>query len=88
MSLYAKREGTLGNSNGSRLASPKEWGCPANNATFTAPATITIDATASDTDGTISQVEFFQRATPTLGVDTSAHLLTFQSRLLGCLTPN
>jgi RHS repeat-associated protein len=32
---------------------------PANGATFTAPAAITLTATASDADGTISKVEFF-----------------------------
>ena len=35
---------------------------PANNATFTAPADITITADAQDSDGTISQVEFFEGA--------------------------
>jgi len=35
---------------------------PANDATFTAPADITITADAQDTDGTISQVEFFEGA--------------------------
>jgi uncharacterized protein YfaS (alpha-2-macroglobulin family) len=36
---------------------------PANNATFTAPANITIHATASDPDGSISKVEFYQGTT-------------------------
>ncbi len=36
---------------------------PANNASFAAPANITINATAADTDGTISKVEFFNGAT-------------------------
>ena len=44
---------------------------PANNAVFTAPASITIDATASDADGTISKVEFFQ-GTTLLSTDTAA----------------
>jgi hypothetical protein len=44
---------------------------PANNAVFTAPASITIDATATDSDGTISKVEFFQGAT-LLNTDTAA----------------
>jgi hypothetical protein len=43
---------------------------PANNATFTAPANITITANATDSDGTISKVEFFQGSTK-LGEDTS-----------------
>lgn len=41
---------------------------PANNATFTAPATINITANAADSDGTVSKVEFFQ-GTNKLGED-------------------
>lgn len=44
---------------------------PANNASFVTPATITITATASDPDGTISKVEFFSGTTK-LGEKTSA----------------
>lgn len=44
---------------------------PANGATFTAPANITIDATASDSDGSVTQVQFYQGAT-LLGTDTTA----------------
>lgn len=44
---------------------------PANNATFTAGATITISANAADSDGTVAQVQFF-RGTTSLGVDTSS----------------
>jgi len=33
---------------------------PANSASFASPATITVNATASDPDGTIAKVEFFQ----------------------------
>jgi YD repeat-containing protein len=36
---------------------------PANNATFTAPATVNLSAAASDADGTISKVEFYRGAT-------------------------
>ncbi|MEO5367850.1 MAG: tandem-95 repeat protein, partial [Magnetococcus sp. WYHC-3] len=36
---------------------------PANGATFTAPAAITLQATAADVDGTIAKVEFFNGAT-------------------------
>jgi hypothetical protein len=43
---------------------------PVTGSTFTAPATITITANASDTDGTISKVEFFNGATK-LGEKTS-----------------
>ena len=44
---------------------------PANGATFTAPATITINATASDTDGTVTRVDFFQGTTQ-IGSDTTS----------------
>ncbi|NML21757.1 cellulase family glycosylhydrolase [Pseudoflavitalea sp. G-6-1-2] len=44
---------------------------PANNASFTAPASVNITATAADTDGTISKVEFFNGATK-LGEATSS----------------
>jgi uncharacterized protein (DUF2141 family) len=44
---------------------------PANGATFTAPASIIINGTASDSDGSISKVEFFNGAT-SLGSDTSS----------------
>ncbi|MEP6583209.1 MAG: Ig-like domain-containing protein [Ginsengibacter sp.] len=41
---------------------------PANNATFADPATITINATATDADGTVSKVEFYN-GTSLLGTD-------------------
>jgi hypothetical protein len=44
---------------------------PANGATFTAPATVNLAATASDTDGTVTKVEFFNGAAK-LGEDTTA----------------
>jgi predicted phage tail protein len=44
---------------------------PANNATFTAPATIAISATAADTDGTIAKVEFYN-STTLLNTDTTS----------------
>ena len=43
---------------------------PANNATFTAPATVTISANASDADGSISKVEFYNGTTK-IGEDLS-----------------
>lgn len=43
---------------------------PANNAVFTAGATVALSASASDNDGTVIKVEFFQGATK-LGEDTS-----------------
>ncbi|MDP9273111.1 MAG: Ig-like domain-containing protein [Chloroflexota bacterium] len=44
---------------------------PAGGATFRAPATVSIAATATDTDGTVAKVEFFNGATQ-LGEDTTA----------------
>lgn len=44
---------------------------PNNNATFTSPATISITANASDPDGTISKVEFYNGAAK-LGEDVSS----------------
>jgi len=44
---------------------------PANNATFTAPASIVLTADAQDTDGTVAQVEFFQGAV-LVATDTTA----------------
>ena len=43
---------------------------PLDGATFTAPATITIEATASDQDGSVTKVEFFSGSTK-LGEDTT-----------------
>ena len=44
---------------------------PSNGATFTAPAAVNLAATASDTDGTVTKVEFFN-GTAKLGEDTTA----------------
>ena len=44
---------------------------PSNGASYTAPASITITATAADSDGTVTQVDFYQ-GTTLLGSDTSA----------------
>jgi len=44
---------------------------PAAGAAFFAPATVSLAANASDTDGTVTKVEFFNGATK-LGEDTSA----------------
>lgn len=44
---------------------------PANNASFQAPASITIEATATDEDGKVRKVEFYQGSTK-IGEDTSA----------------
>jgi hypothetical protein len=44
---------------------------PASGSTFSAPASITINATASDADGTVSKVEFFNGSTK-LGEDATS----------------
>lgn len=44
---------------------------PVNNASFNAPASIVINATASDSDGSISKVEFYNGAT-LLGTDNAS----------------
>ncbi len=44
---------------------------PANNSSFIAPASVTINVTATDAGGTISKVEFFQGTTK-LGEDQSS----------------
>lgn len=56
---------------------------PANNATFTAPASITINATASETGGSINKVEFYNGST-LLGTDlTSPYSYTWSSVAAG-----
>ncbi len=44
---------------------------PTNNSTFTSPASITLTANASDADGTVSKVEFFNGSTK-IGEDLTA----------------
>jgi Big-like domain-containing protein len=56
---------------------------PANNAIFTAPANITIAATATDTDGTVTKVDFFDGAT-LIGTATAApYSVTLPNAALG-----
>ena len=44
---------------------------PANNTVFAPPASFSIGASASDSDGTVSQVEFFRNGT-SIGIDTTS----------------
>ena len=44
---------------------------PPNGAAFLAPASFTLQATAADADGTVTQVQFFQSST-SLGLDTTS----------------
>jgi Bacterial Ig domain len=55
----------------SSLAPVVQLTAPANGTSLPAPATISLTATASDTDGTVTKVEFFQGATK-LGEDTTS----------------
>ena len=54
---------------------------PANNASFTAPATFNLTTDAADSDGSIARVEFYQGTTK-LGEDTSAPFAQSISGLL------
>ncbi len=59
---------------------------PANNANFNAPATINITANASDVDGSITKVEFYNGNTK-LGEDASApYALTWSNVAAGTYT--
>jgi chitinase len=57
--------------NGSNTPPTTSITSPSNGASFTAPASVTINASASDANGTITRVEFFQGSTK-LGEDTSS----------------
>jgi O-glycosyl hydrolase len=56
---------------------------PVNNATFTAPATVNITATASDPDGTISKVEFFNGTTSLGSVTASPYSYSWKNVAAG-----
>ena len=58
---------------------------PANNATFIAPATITLDATATD-DGAIANVEFFANGAPIGSDATSPYSFTWTNVPAGSFT--
>ena len=59
---------------------------PLNNSTYTAPATINITATASDADGTVTKVEFYN-GTVKLGEDaTSPYSFTWSNVSEGMYT--
>ncbi|MGX5819287.1 cellulase family glycosylhydrolase [Chitinophaga lutea] len=52
---------------------------PANGATFTAPASVSISAAASDSDGSISKVEFYQGSTKIGEALTSPYTFTWSN---------
>ena len=56
---------------------------PANNATFNAPATITVNAAASDADGTISNVKFYIGSTYLKTVNTAPYSYTISNLAAG-----
>lgn len=59
---------------------------PANNASFTFPASITINATAADANGTVSRVEFYSGNTK-LGEDLSSpYSYTWSNAAVGTYT--
>jgi len=56
---------------------------PANNASFNAPASITITANATDSDGTISQVELYANATLIATITTAPYTFNWTSVAAG-----
>jgi len=59
---------------------------PTAGATFTAPATITINAAASDSDGTIERVDFFADGAPIGSATTSPYAFTWSNVPTGTYT--
>jgi len=59
---------------------------PTNGATYTAPADITITAEASDRDGTVSLVEFFQADTQLGAVTDSTYVFSWTNVDAGSYT--
>jgi hypothetical protein len=56
---------------------------PSNSATFTAPASITINATASDANGSVTKVEFFNGSTKLAEDTTSPYSFTWSNVAAG-----
>lgn len=56
---------------------------PVNNSTYTAPAIITITATSTDADGTITKVEFFRGSTKLGEKTTSPYTYTWTNAAAG-----
>src|SRR6185369_3696257 len=59
---------------------------PANGANFTAGSNITLSATASDSDGTVSKVDFFNGATKLGTVTASPYNFTWNNVAAGNYT--
>jgi hypothetical protein len=71
---------TVGNSNASPSVSIT---APANNASFTAPATVNITANAADTDGSIANVKFYNGTTLLNTDNTSPYSFSWTSVAAG-----
>jgi uncharacterized repeat protein (TIGR02059 family) len=56
---------------------------PANNSTYVAPATVTISATASDIDGSVAKVEFFNGGTKLGETTTTPYLYVWNNVVSG-----
>ena len=56
---------------------------PAASATYTAPATMTVSASASDTDGTITKVDFYRGSTLIASDSTSPYGATWSNAAAG-----
>ncbi|MCX6966251.1 MAG: Ig-like domain-containing protein, partial [Verrucomicrobia bacterium] len=59
---------------------------PADGASYPPPATITVTASASDTDGSISKIEFYNGATNIATLTTSPYTITFTGVPVGSYT--
>ena len=59
---------------------------PTNTATFTAPASLTLAATAIDLDGTVARVDFHQGATLLGGATAAPYTLTWRRVIPGSYT--
>jgi chitinase len=56
---------------------------PTNSASFSMPASITINATAADTDGTITKVDFYRGTTLLFSDNTAPYSLTWTGAAAG-----
>jgi hypothetical protein len=74
---------TLAGQTSSQLPPTVSLTSPSNNATFTAPAEITISADAADPDGTISRVEFFADAVKLGEATTQPYRVTWSNAAAG-----
>lgn len=59
---------------------------PANNATYTSPATVSITASASDADGSVTKVEFFNGSTSLGSATSSPYTVTWSNVTTGTYT--